>query len=84
MVKFRIAAIAAGLSLAVSGPAFAAKPTSKHSSRTKDASHSAAYGGSANSGSAIRASGRSSYPNGAVPYNRNDPYAPGVNWPGHW
>lgn len=79
MAKFQIAALAAGLLLAVSGPAFAAKHTSKHTSRTKGAaqsqSHAVAPGNSTNSG--MRAYGR-------VPYDRDDPYAPGVNWPGHW
>jgi hypothetical protein len=71
MARFYIVAIAAGLLLAVSGPSFAAKRMSD----TK----SAATGGSANSGSTIRPYSRDPYP-----YGRNDPYAPGVNWPGKW
>jgi hypothetical protein len=38
----------------------------------KSQSRPAESSGSANSGSAIR------------PYRRDDPYAPGVNWPGKW
>ena len=68
MTRFYIVAVAAGLLLAVSGPSFAAKRTSD----TKHAVHATEPRGSANSSSAIR------------PYNRDDPYAPGVNWPGKW
>jgi len=68
MTRFYVVAIAAGLLLALSGPGFAAKRTAN----TKSAAHAVESRGSANSGVAIR------------PYNRDDPYAPGVNWPGRW
>ena len=70
--RSHVVAVAAVLLLAISGPSFAAKPA-KRTSDTKRAVHAAESRGSANSGSAIR------------PYDRrDDPYAPGVNWPGKW
>jgi hypothetical protein len=72
MTKVPVLAIAAGLLLAVSGPSFAAKRMSDTKSAVKSQSRAAESSGSANFGSAIR------------PYGRDDPYAPGVNWPGKW
>lgn len=68
MTRIYIVAVAAGLLLAVSGSSFAAKRTSD----TKHTVRATEARGSANSSSAIRS------------YNRDDPYAPGVNWPGKW
>ena len=76
MTRFHVAAIAAGLLLAVLEPSLAAKRVSN----TKSAANSQARA----SGSAIR-----SYGDAARPYGREthpfgpdyDPYAPGVNWP---
>jgi hypothetical protein len=72
MTKTHVVAIAAGLLLAMSGPSFAAKRMSDTKSAVRSQSRAAESSGSANSGSAIR------------PYSRDDPYAPGVNWPGKW
>ena len=72
MERFHVVAIVAGLLLVVSGPSFAAKRMSGTKSAVNSQSRAAESGGSANSGSAIR------------PYGRDDPYAPGVNWPGKW
>jgi hypothetical protein len=72
MARLHVVAIGVGLLLAVSGPSFAAKRMSDTKSAVRSQSHAAAPSGSANSGSAIR------------PYSRDDPYAPGVNWPGKW
>ena len=75
--RFHALAIAAGLLLAVSGPSFAAKRTLQKSdtkSTVKSQSHAIK-----SSGSAIRPYSRDAYP-----YGRDDPYAPGVNWPGRW
>jgi hypothetical protein len=69
---FHVVTLAAGLLLAVSGPSIAAKRASDTKSAAKLQSRAVAPGGSANSGSAIRS------------YGRDDPYAPGVNWPGRW
>jgi hypothetical protein len=79
MTKFYVMAIAAGLMLAVSGPSFAAKRMSDTKSAGKSQSSAAESSRSANSGSAIRPYNRDPYP-----YDRDDPYAPGVNWPGKW
>jgi len=79
MARFHVLAIAAGLLLAVSGPALAAKKTSDTKSGAKSQSRALESGGSTNSGSAIRPYGRDPYL-----YSRDDPYAPGVNWPGRW
>jgi hypothetical protein len=73
MTRFHVVAIAAGLLLAVSGPTFAAKRMSDTKRTVKSQSRAAAP-----SGSAIRPY-RDPYP-----YGRDDPYAPGVNWPGKW
>ena len=75
MARSLVVAVAVGLLLAVSVPSPAAKRTSdiKRVSDTKSAVQAAGSRGSAKSGSAIR------------PYDRrDDPYAPGVNWPGKW
>ena len=79
MARFHVVAIAAGLLLAVSGTSFAAKRMSDTKSAVKSQSRAAESSGSTNSGSAIRPYNRDSYP-----YGRDDPYAPGVNWPGKW
>ena len=79
MPRFHVVAIAAGLLLAVSGSSFAAKRMSDTKSAVKSQSRAAEFSGSASSGSAIRAYSRDPYP-----YGRDDPYAPGVNWPGKW
>jgi hypothetical protein len=71
-MRFRVVAITAGLLLAMSGPSFAAKQMSDTKSAVKLQSRAAKSSGSANSGSANRL------------YSRDDPYAPGVNWPGKW
>ena len=78
MAISHVAAIAAGLLVAVSGPSFAAKRMSDTKSAVRSQSR-AESGGPANSGSAIRPYSRDPYP-----YSRDDPYAPGVNWPGKW
>lgn len=72
MASFYIVAIAAGLLLAASGPSIAAKRMSDTKNSVKSQSRAAESGGSANSGSPISR------------YSRDDPYAPGVNWPGKW
>lgn len=72
-------AVAAGFLLAASGPGFAAKRTSDTKSAVKSQSRASEPGGSVNSGSVIRPYIRDPYPN-----DRDDPYAPGVNWPGRW
>lgn len=69
MTRFHVAAIAAGLLLAVLEPSLAAKRVSN----TKSAANSQARA----SGSAIRSYGRDAHPFG----RDYDPYAPGVNWP---
>ena len=74
MARFHVVAIAAGLLLAVSGPSFAVKRMSDAKSAVKSQSRAAV-----SSGSAIRPYSRDPYP-----YGRDDPYAPGVNWPGKW
>jgi hypothetical protein len=74
MTKVHVLAIAAVLLLAVSGPSVAAKRMSDTKSTVKSQSRAAA-----SSGSAIRLYSRDPYP-----YGRDDPYAPGVNWPGKW
>ena len=79
MARFHVVAICAGLLLAVSGPSFAAKRVSDTKSAVNSQSRAAKSSGSANSGSAIRPYSRDPYP-----YGRDDPYAPGVNWPGKW
>ncbi len=79
MARFHVVAIAAGLLLAVSGPSFAVKRMSDAKSAVKSQSRAAESSGSANSGSAFRPYSRDRYP-----YGRDDPYAPGVNWPGKW
>jgi hypothetical protein len=74
MTRFHALAIAAGLLLALSQPSFAAKRLSDTKTAVK--SHSRAAESKA---SAIRPYSRDQYP-----YGRDDPYAPGVNWPGKW
>ena len=71
MTRFQVVAIAAALLLAVSGPSFAAKRMSDTKSAVKSKSSAAE-----SSDSAIRPYSRDPYP-----YGRDDPYAPGVNWP---
>lgn len=83
MTRFDVAAIATGFLLAISGPSFAAQRThQKSDTRAKSAvesqSRATKSSGSTN-GSAIRPYSRNPYPDG-----RDDPYAPGVNWPGKW
>jgi len=68
IARFYVVAVAAGLLLAISGPGLAAKRT-PNAKQTVQVTESR---GSANFSPAIR------------PYDRNDPYAPGVNWPGKW
>ena len=70
VARFHIVAIAAGLLLAASGPGIAAKRTADTKNSVKSQSRAAESGSSANSGSPIS--------------RRDDPYAPGVNWPGKW
>jgi len=72
MARFHIVAIAAVLLLAASGPSTAAKRTSDTKNSVKSQSRAAVSTSSANSGSPISR------------YSRDDPYAPGVNWPGKW
>ena len=79
MARFHFLAIAAALLLAAPDPSLAAKRTSDTKSAAKSQSRAAGSSGSANSGSAIRPYSRDLYP-----YGRDDPYAPGVNWPGKW
>jgi len=79
MAKFHVLAIAAGLLLAVSCPGFAAKRTSDTKSGAKSQSRAGESSASANSDSAIRP-----YGHDPSQYRRDDPYAPGVNWPGRW
>ena len=74
VTRFHVVAIAAGLLLAVTGPGFAAKRMSDTKSAVKSQSRA-----TKSSGSAIRPYSRDPYP-----YGRDDPYAPGVNWPGKW
>lgn len=79
MARFHVLTIAAELLLAVSGPGFAAQRTSDTKTGVKSQSRAGESGGSANFGSAIRPYGRD-----PSQYRRDDPYAPGVNWPGRW
>ena len=72
MARFHVVAIAAGLLLAISAPSFAAKRMSDTKSAQKSQSRGTQSSELPRSGAAIRA------------YDRNDPYAPGVNWPGRW
>jgi hypothetical protein len=72
MARIHIVAIAAGLLLAASGPGVAAKRTADTKNSVKTQSRAAESRGSANAGSPISR------------YSRDDPYAPGVNWPGKW
>ena len=67
MTRFHVVAIAAGLLLAVSGPSFAAKRTLQKSDTE----------------SAVKSQSRAIRPHirDPHPYSRDDPYAPGVNWP---
>jgi hypothetical protein len=74
MTRFRVLAITAGLLLAVSEPSFAAKRSSDTKSAVKSQSRATEF-----KGSAIRPYSRDPYS-----YGRDDPYAPGVNWPGKW
>jgi hypothetical protein len=69
-VLAQVLAIAAALLLALSGPGFAAKRTSGTKSGVTSQSSAGVSGGSA-----IRPYGGD---------RRDDPYAPGVNWPGRW
>ena len=78
MPKYHSVAIAAGFLLAVSGPSFAAKRMSTKSG-VKSQFRAAQFGSAETSGSATRPYERNPYL-----YDRDDPYAPGVNWPGHW
>ena len=70
IARIHIVAIAAGLLLAVSGPSIAAKRTVDTKNSVKSQSRATESRGSANSGPPIS--------------RRDDPYAPGVNWPGKW
>ena len=73
MAKVLIVTTAA-LLLAVSEQSFAAKRMSDTNAASKS------YSGAARpSGSAARAYSQDRYL-----YSRDDPYAPGVNWPGKW
>ena len=74
MTHFHAQAIAWGLLLAVSQPSFAAKRLYDTKSATKSQARAAE-----SKASAIRPYSRDQYP-----YGRDDPYAPGVNWPGKW
>ena len=74
MTRFHVLAIAVGILLAVSQPSFAAKRLSDTKSGVKSQSRAAE-----SKASAIRPYSRDPYP-----YSRDDPYAPGVNWPGKW
>ena len=75
MAKAHIVALAAGLSVAISGPSFAAKRTlQKSDTKSTVKSHSRAI---RSNGSAIRPHSRDPYPSSRDP----DPYAYGVNWP---
>jgi hypothetical protein len=74
MTRFHALAIALGLLLAVSQPSFAAKRLHDTKSAVKSQSRAAE-----SKASAIRPYSRDQYP-----YGRDDPYAPGVNWPGKW
>ncbi len=78
MSKSHLVAVVAGLLLAVSGPSFAANRMFHTKSAVKWHPRAVHSNGSAASGSAV-------YPYGRGPnlYNRSDPYAPGVNWPGN-
>ena len=81
MARIHVAALAAVLLLAMSDSSFAVtKVLKKHSSVAESKNRSA------NSGSGLRSYGRDLNPYGREnPYaNWPDPYAPGVNWPGHW
>ncbi len=68
MTRFYLVAVAVGLLLAVSEPSFAAK----QKANTKNAAHPVQSRSITNTNSAVR------------PYDRDDPYAYGVNWPGKW
>jgi hypothetical protein len=74
MARFHVVAIALGLLLAVSEPSFAAKRMSDTKRAVTSQSRAAEPGVST-----IRPYSRDPYP-----YSRDDPYAPGVNWPGKW
>jgi hypothetical protein len=74
MTRFHALAIALGLLLAVSQPSFAAKRSYDTKSAAKSQSRAAE-----SKASAIRPYSRDPYP-----FGRDDPYAPGVNWPGKW
>ena len=74
MAKVHTVAITAALLLAVSSPSLAAKRMSDTNAASKS------YSGAARpSGSAARAYSQDRYL-----YSRDDPYSPGVNWPGKW
>ena len=73
MMRFLALAITAGLLLALS-QSFAAKRLSDTKSAVKSQSRAAE-----SKASAIRPNSGDQYP-----YGRDDPYAPGVNWPGKW
>ena len=74
MTRFHALAIAAGLLLAVSQSSLAAKRLSDTKTAGKSQSRAAE-----SKASAIRPNSGDQYP-----YGRDDPYAPGVNWPGKW
>ncbi|HZP68565.1 MAG TPA: hypothetical protein VFB29_01360 [Pseudolabrys sp.] len=80
-----IAALAAALLLAVSGPALAAKRMSG-TKGTAQSQSEAASTGATHARPAVRRMNRDPYAYSPAPnrYDRDDPYAPGVNWPGHW
>jgi len=71
MAKISMVSICVGLVLTFSGPSFAAKPV--HNSGKSQ------YSAGRFSNSAIGPNSRDPQLNG-----REDPYAPGVNWPGKW
>jgi len=73
MTRFHVLLMAAGLLFVASEASSAAKRMG-HNSAAKPQSHAAQSG--------VSASGP--YNLGSYPYRRDDPYAPGVNWPGHW
>jgi hypothetical protein len=79
MAGSKVLAIAAWLLLAVSGSSFAAKRMTDTKSAVTSQSRTGESGNSASSVSGTRSYTRDPYLN-----RRDDPYAPGVNWPGRW
>jgi hypothetical protein len=74
MTRFRPLTICLGLLLAFSQPSFAAKRLADTNGVAKSQSRAAE-----SKASAMRPYSGAQYPSG-----RDDPYAPGVNWPGKW